>query len=95
MPTVHCTEYVTVIRMLMLIIIECIGIKIAEAFLLTVTEDEERGLAWLVDPLLDSSATIKFFSGTDEAGRNGDLMGMTCNSFAHFSLYDSSETCIC
>lgn len=70
-----------------------IDLKVADAFLLTVTEGEDRGLAWIVDLLLESTATIKF-SGTNEAGHNGDLMGMTCNTFAHFSLYDSSGTCV-
>ncbi|KAF8185942.1 kinase-like domain-containing protein [Pholiota molesta] len=69
------------------------NLKVADAFLLTVTEGQDRGLAWIVDPLLESSATIKF-SGTNEAGHNGDLMGMTCDAFAHFSLYDSSGTCV-
>ncbi|KAF8961420.1 kinase-like domain-containing protein [Flammula alnicola] len=73
--------------------INAYDIKVADAFLLTVTEGEDRGLAWIVDPLLESTATIKF-SGTDEAGQNGDLMGMTCDAFAHFSLYDSSGTCV-
>ncbi|KAF8179207.1 kinase-like domain-containing protein [Pholiota molesta] len=73
--------------------INAYNLKVADAFLLTVTEGQDRGLAWIVDPLLESSATIKF-SGTNEAGYNGDLMGMTCDAFAHFSLYDSSGTCV-
>jgi hypothetical protein len=76
---------------MLMLIFAFIDLKVADAFLLTVTEGQDRGLAWIVDPLLESSATIKF-SGTNEAGHNGDLMGMTCDTFAHFSLYDSSGT---
>lgn len=57
-------------------------------FLLTVVEGREKGLTWLVDPLL-SSTVIQKFSGTSQAGSNTDLAGMTCDAFAHFSLYDS------
>jgi len=46
-----------------------------------------------VDPFL-GEVDVKKFSGTDEAGSNTDLAGMTCDAFAHFSLYDSGGTLV-
>lgn len=51
-------------------------------------DEQQNGLAWLVDPLL-SSNTIRKFSGTTEAGQNTDFLGMTCDALAHFSLHES------
>jgi len=58
--------------------------------LVTVTKGPATGLAWIADPLLPSS-DIRKFSGTNEAGSNTDLAGMTCDAFAHFSFQDSDE----
>ncbi|KJA29094.1 hypothetical protein HYPSUDRAFT_196518 [Hypholoma sublateritium FD-334 SS-4] len=73
--------------------INAYDIRIADTFLLTVIGGEDDSLTWIVDPLQESFTVIKL-SGTNEAGNNVDLMGMTCDAFAHFSLYDSSETCV-
>ncbi|RXW20278.1 hypothetical protein EST38_g5572 [Candolleomyces aberdarensis] len=66
------------------------NVKIMESFILTVAEGPLKGHAWLGDPLLstDPNANCKF-SGTEMAGENEDLVGKTCDAFAHFSLYDS------
>ena len=60
-------------------------------FLIEVVESDtghEDGLSWIVDPLLDHTATRKF-SGTTQAGTNDDFVGKTCDALAHFSLHDS------
>jgi hypothetical protein len=34
---------------------------------------------------------MRKFSGTAKAGSNNDLVGATCDAFAHFSVYDSDH----
>lgn len=53
-------------------------------------EGDEIGLAWLVAPLLEHTK-IRKFSGTLQAGLNGDFMGETCDALAHYSLHDSNN----
>ncbi|KAF5309430.1 hypothetical protein D9619_012338 [Psilocybe cf. subviscida] len=53
-------------------------------------DGDEKGLAWLIDLLLDSNS-IRKFSGTTQAGQNTDFLGMTCDALAHFSLHVSDE----
>ncbi|KAJ3495135.1 hypothetical protein NLJ89_g10676 [Agrocybe chaxingu] len=69
--------------------VNAFDLKISDSFMIVVDEGAEKGLAWIVDPLLTNTKTEKF-SGTKVAGTNfGDLKGMTCDAFAHFSLHDS------
>ncbi|KAJ7912437.1 hypothetical protein B0H13DRAFT_2327443 [Mycena leptocephala] len=63
-------------------------LRAAQSFILHVTSGPRKHHAWLVDPLLSTTNTIKF-SGTDVAGSNSDLFGATCDALAHFSLEDS------
>jgi hypothetical protein len=63
-------------------------LRVANSFLCYVSGGPEKGRAWLVDPLLSNTKMHKF-SGTVEAGANHDLVGQTCDAFAHFSLDDS------
>jgi len=53
-----------------------------------VAEGGEKGLCWIVDLFLGDTKVTKF-SGTDQAGSNTNLAGMTADAFAHFSLHDS------
>lgn len=74
------------------------GLHVETPYILEVVKSKsgfggEDGLAWLVDPLLDHTATRKF-SGTAEAGSNNDFAGKTCDALAHFSLHDSSGEAI-
>lgn len=64
------------------------GLQVATAFLLEVNDGPSKGLAWIVDPLMDDQKMRKF-SGTNTAGSNDDFVGMTCDAFAHFTLHDS------
>jgi len=64
------------------------GLRVAEAFLLEVTDGPSKGLAWIVDSLMDDQKMQKF-SGTNTAGSNDDFAGMTCDAFAYFTLHDS------
>ncbi|PPR05260.1 hypothetical protein CVT24_008286 [Panaeolus cyanescens] len=64
--------------------------KTADSFILTVVSGLHQGESWLVDPLLSEDAEIRKFSGSAQAGKNDeDLVGRTCDAFAHFSLFDS------
>lgn len=65
-----------------------VEMRMADAFLIEVVEGPQAGLAWIVDPLLDSKKMRKF-SGTDTAGKNLDFAGLTCDTFAHYTLEDS------
>ncbi|KAJ7182576.1 kinase-like domain-containing protein [Mycena crocata] len=69
-------------------------LRVADAFILSVTHGPEKHRSWLVDPLLSHCKTEKF-SGTNVAGNHvGDLFGATCDALAHYSLQDSSETLV-
>jgi len=63
-------------------------LRMATSFLLRVCEGQKLDHVWLVDTLLDQRR-MKKFSGTDRAGENHDLVGKTCDAFAHFCLTDS------
>ncbi|CAK5270494.1 unnamed protein product, partial [Mycena citricolor] len=65
-------------------------VKVAIPFILMVTEGPEAERAWLCDPLLSKTQTIKY-SGMDTAGHHQEIYGSTCDAIAHFSLADSSE----
>ncbi|KAF4616943.1 hypothetical protein D9613_008953 [Agrocybe pediades] len=65
---------------------------LAESFPLTVADGIEKGTSWLVDPLLKIEKERKF-SGSQKAGTNSaDLMGRSCDAFAHFARQDSEDT---
>ncbi|TFK22794.1 hypothetical protein FA15DRAFT_657230 [Coprinopsis marcescibilis] len=67
---------------------------VADVFMLTVTVGPKKGYLWLVDPLF-SNAKIWKFSGTTKAGSNDvDLVGWTCNAFAHFLFFNSKGTIV-
>ncbi|KAJ7868534.1 kinase-like domain-containing protein [Mycena olivaceomarginata] len=68
-------------------------LRIAESFILQVVSEPRKHHAWIVDPLLSTIQTTKF-SGTDVAGSNGGLFGVTCDALAHFSLEDSMESLV-
>jgi len=66
-------------------------LKVAECFILTVHSSIEKGTSWIADRLLKVVKERKF-SGTQKAGFNSDLMGKTCDAFAHFSMMDSANS---
>ena len=71
-----------------------LDLRAADGFQLTVVEGPKKGYSWLVDPLF-VNAKIRKFSGTTQAGSNtGDLVGRTCDVFAHFSFFDSEATVV-
>jgi hypothetical protein len=61
--------------------------RVALPSLWTVTEGDDVGKTWLVDPLLTLS-TLRKYSGPEEAGdhQDVDFAGATCDAFAHFAL---------
>jgi hypothetical protein len=67
-----------------------------DAFIVIVKEGPEAGHAWIVDPLYaDAEFAVRRFSGTDQAGANDeDLVGRTCDTLAHYSLFDSENTLV-
>lgn len=71
-------------------------LRVNDAFILIVKEGPEVGHAWIVDPLYeDAEFAVRRFSGTDEAGANDDdLVGRTCDTLAHYSLFDSEKTLV-
>jgi Alpha-kinase family len=65
---------------------------VSEASVVRVIEGANAGHAWLIDPLLEG-ADVRKFSGSDKAGCNvSDLVGKSCDAFAHYALYDSEGT---
>lgn len=69
---------------------------VEEALILQVSKGANKGQSWIVDTLYDDAdlAMCKF-SGTDEAGHNPeDLVGRTCDAWAHYSFFDSDETLV-
>ncbi|KAJ3523604.1 hypothetical protein NMY22_g11367 [Coprinellus aureogranulatus] len=69
---------------------------VQDAFVIRVVKGTEKGRCYIADILYDDAdlAMCKF-SGTDEAGHNtDDLVGRTCDAWAHHSFYDSQETLV-
>ncbi|TEB34281.1 kinase-like protein [Coprinellus micaceus] len=66
------------------------NLRAAHPFIVIIAEGTNKGHAWLVDTLISEHASVRKFSGTNEAGLNMvDLVGKTCDAYAHYSLYDS------
>ncbi|KAF6746609.1 kinase-like domain-containing protein [Ephemerocybe angulata] len=74
------------------------NICVDDAFILVVVDGPEEGHAWIVDKIYeDAEIAIRKFSGTDQAGGNDseeDLVGRTCDAFAHYAYYDSVRTLV-
>ena len=66
---------------------------IAQSFIITVAEGPDQGLSWLVDLFLDNGGMHKF-SGTLQAGFNNDLVGISCDAFAHYSFHNSKRSAV-
>ena len=66
---------------------------ITQSFIITVAEGPDQGLSWLVDLFLDNGGMRKF-SGTLQAGVNNDLVGISCDAFAHYSFHDSKNSAV-
>ena len=62
-----------------------LDLEIAESNILVVCDGPAKGLAWIIDKMLDDKKFWKF-SGSDEAGsaRADDFEGLTADAFAHF-----------
>ncbi|KAF9548621.1 kinase-like protein [Agrocybe pediades] len=60
-------------------------LQVSDGFIIKLNDGSD---AWLVDHYLNPEKMHKF-SGSDKAGSNRDLPGMTCDAFAHFTLEDS------
>ena len=64
---------------------------ITQSFIITVAEGPNQGLSWLVDLFLDNS---RKFSGTLQAGVNNNLVGISCDVFAHYSFHNSKNSTV-
>ncbi len=63
-------------------------LRVAKSFILRVNEGPKKGMSWLVDERLNTTAVTKL-SGTNQAGVNQTLLGCTADALAHYSLLES------